>query len=87
VLLLAAVIFITWFTTAQAKDCYVQRWSYSTSVTCDDGDEALIMENNTRGRNHRETLPSQRRLPTTIYEDRKGNTTYCSQTGSIYSCR
>ena len=75
----------TFISKAQAKDCYVQRFSYSTSVRCDDGDEALIMEDNTRGR-HRGELPSQRRLPSVIYEDKNG-TTRCSQTGSIYSCR
>lgn len=66
---------------AEAKDCYVQRFSYTTSITCDNGDTYLRNEDNTRNHYGRRDLPSNRREPTTYYNGRR-----CSQTGSILSC-
>jgi hypothetical protein len=84
--LAVAMLFVYFVVSAQAKDCYVQRFSHTTSVTCDDG-ETIINEDNTRDRyGRKDNMPSLRREPNTLY--REGNrSTYCSQTGSILTCR
>jgi len=79
----AAALWLAAICVAQAKDCYVERYSRTTVLNCDDG-KAIINEDNTRDRTgRRDDMPSRRREPTILFEDG----TRCSQTGSIYRCR
>jgi len=82
-----AILFLM-TTAAQAKDCYVQRFSYSTSVTCGDGESYTMQGDNTRDRyGRKDDMPSNRRYDSMTIENRSGKSLYCSQTGSILSCR
>jgi hypothetical protein len=64
---------------ATAEDCYVQRFSYSTSVNCGEGRSYLRTEDNTRDRRGRkDDMPSKRRYDTEYFDRHR-----CSQTGIL----
>jgi hypothetical protein len=77
-----AIILLLLTTTAQAEDCYVQRFSYATAINCGEGRSHLRTEDNTRDRHRRkDDMPSRRRYETETFNNHR-----CSQTGSIWSC-
>jgi hypothetical protein len=55
-----AIILLLLTTTAQAEDCYVQRFSYATAINCGEGRSHLRTEDNTRDRHRRkDDMPSR----------------------------